>query len=698
MADPADLPSPATGSTPVPAAGPALAAPVPRHVGELRRLLEIVALCGLVIAQPLLDVIGRSPDFFLFHGATTTEILLLVAVYTLIPPLVCWLPGLLVALAGPGPRRVAHLVTVGVLLGALAVQVGKHLLPVRGPLLLGIAVLLGTAGAWAYRRWSGLRQLLRLAAVGPVIFVTLFAFTSPASAVVLATERDGSGPGVAADGTEHPPVVVLILDELPLLSLLGPDGHVDAERYPHFAALAAGSTWYRNATAVSGWTPYALPAMLTGRYPQREVAPHYTSHPDNLFTALGGTYRIEAQESITELCPPSLCAGDDGVTGSALPVLLRETGSLLGQILSPVDSHDDPTASLREPTRADVDGPTDPRFRFHTLDDNQPARFAEFIADLTAADETATLHFLHLLMPHAPWSYLPSGMRYDAPGDLPNEGAGWIELARQRHLAQLGYTDTLIGQTLAALRASGRYDDALLVVTADHGVSFTLGEQGRGLGAVRAAPAEVLWVPTFVKEPGQQVGRIDDRNWEHVDLLPTIAEHARVELPFDVDGRCGGCAPRERADKQFRDVPGEPVTVPGPQTFAALIDGRAGPPSPAPLVPELVGRAVDDLAIADDGGVRARIDNADEYAAVDLRGGQLPAVAYGELPSSVADGTPVAVALNGRIATVVPALAPDAAGRRFAVLLTDESAFRTGRNELELFVVADDGGLRRLYP
>ncbi|MFV2088505.1 sulfatase-like hydrolase/transferase [Micromonospora sp. LOL_021] len=680
--------------------GTAAAVPAPRtqRSTELRRLLEIVALCGLVVAQPLLDVVGRSPDFFLFHGAGTTEILLLVAFYVVVPPLVCWLPGALIGLAGPPVRRTAHLVTVGLLLVALAVQVGKHLLPIRGLPLLTAALLAAAAVTWAYQRWGGLGQLLRLAAVGPAVFVVLFVFTSPASAVVLGSEQTSAGPGTATGDGEHPPVVVLILDELPLLSLLGPDGRIDAERYPHFAELAAGSTWYRNATAVSGWTPYALPAMLSGRYPEREVAPHYSQHPDNLFSALGGTYQVRAQESITELCAPSRCAAEP--TTAALPVLFQETAALLGQILSPVENHDDPTASFREPTRRDagltgtaaagVDAPTDPRFRFDALDDNQPARFTTFLDGLATPDQGPTLHFLHLLMPHAPWSYLPSGVRYEAPEDFPNEGAGWVELARQRHLAQLGYTDGLIGQTLAALRSSGRYDDALLVVTADHGVSFTLGEQGRGMGAVRAAPAEVLWVPTFVKEPGQQAGRVDDRNWEHVDLLPTIAAHAGIDLPFEVDGRCGSCPPRERADKQFRDVPGEPVTVPGPATFTALTTGQAGPPLPAPLVPELVGRPVTDLPVTDD-GVRASVSNAGSYTDVDPASGNLPALAYGELPDQVTTGAPLAVAVNGRIATVVPALAPDAKGRRFAALITDESLWRSGDNRVEIFEVVGDG-------
>jgi hypothetical protein len=37
---------------------------------DLWALAELFALSGLVIAQPVLDVTGRSPDFFLFRRAT----------------------------------------------------------------------------------------------------------------------------------------------------------------------------------------------------------------------------------------------------------------------------------------------------------------------------------------------------------------------------------------------------------------------------------------------------------------------------------------------------------------------------------------------------------------------------------------------------------------------------------------------------
>ncbi|MEV0156469.1 sulfatase-like hydrolase/transferase [Micromonospora sp. NPDC050686] len=653
---------------------------------ELRRALEVAALVGLVVTQPMLDVLGRSPDFFLFHRARQRDVLLLVALIAVLPTLPVALLGAVSRLAGRAVRAAVHTGLVGLLIAALAVQVGRHVTPLRGVPLLLVAALAGAAGAAAHRRWRAPARVLRLAAVGPPVFVLLFLFASPASAVVL-PRGEGGAAGQAGPGA-HPPIVMIVLDEFPLQSLLGPDGKVDAGRYPHFAELAGGATWYRNATGVSGWTPYALPAMLTGRYPTKGVAPHYSQYPDNLFTVLGGLYDVRAEESITRLCPPSRCE-QPSTPEQGLGVLVRESGKLLRQVTAPVDSRIDPEESYREKTAAEagLDAaepvPDDPKFRFDSLDDNQPARFTSFLAGLRPTARP-TLHFLHLLMPHAPWAFLPSGARYDAPEDLPNDGAGWVDLARARHLAQLGYTDRLIGETLRTLRASGLYDKALVVVTADHGVSFRQDWQGRGMGAIEHAADQVAWVPMFVKEPGQRTGRVDDRNWQHVDLLPTVADYAHVRIPWRVEGRSARQAPRDPADKRFYDRPGEPVTITG------------GVPAPLPPVPvhPLVGTEAGGRAVG--GGGSATVANLAAFRDVRASDGELPALVWGTVPASVPDGTLLAVAVNGRIGAVVPVVPADAGGRRFAALLPDDRLYRVGKNQLDVFRVGPGDTLRRL--
>jgi hypothetical protein len=661
---------------------------------EFPYALEILALTGLVIAQPVLDVTGQSPDFFLFYGAGRLDILALVAIVVLVPPVVLWGIGALVGLAGPRARRIAHAATIALLVAALAVQIGKHTLPLRGIPLALVAVAVAAGATYAYLRWKVPGQLLRVAAVGPVVFVALFALVSPVSAVVLPNDAAKAEQGVARASASHPPVVMLMLDEFPLVSLLGPDGRIDAERYPNIAALAGASTWYRDATGVSGWTPFAMPAMLSGRYPQRDVAPHYAAYPDNLFTLLGGLYDMDVQESITELCPPSECDRARRDRGG-LPVLLDETAGLLGQIASPRDEPaSDPEASYRESTLAEASAafvPTDAKFRWDTLDDNQPSRFTSFLSGLTPR-ATPTLHFLHLLMPHTPWNYLPSGTRYDAPEDMPLDGPGWVETAEQRHLAQVGYTDRLIGEMVTRLKQTGLWDRAVVVVTADHGVSFTNGAQGRGMGAVGPAPEEVLWVPTFVKAPYQNTGAVDDRNWQHVDLLPTVADLAGVDVPWKVDGVDAVRGSRDGTEKTWSDVPGKPVTIRGTAPFDAIKAGRGGPPAVLPALPDLVGQKPQN---AYDAGLEpAEIGNLDDFADVDPAGGTIPALVYGSLPPEIADGTPIAVAVNGTIGAVTRAGFADKQGRRFAALVRDEKLFVPGENRLEIYAVTADGQVR----
>ena len=123
------------------------------------------------------------------------------------------------------------------------------------------------------------------------------------------------------------PVVMVVLDELPTVSLLRSDGELDAVRYPNFARLAEDATWFRNATTVHEWTTGAVPPMLTGQRP--DGLPLFIDHPNNLFTLLGGAYDLNVHESQTHLCPPSLCDPDrDPLPERVGSLLLRPLGRL----------------------------------------------------------------------------------------------------------------------------------------------------------------------------------------------------------------------------------------------------------------------------------------------------------------------------------------------------------------------------------
>ena len=89
---------------------------------------------------------------------------------------------------------------------------------------------------------------------------------------------------------------------------------------------------------------------------------------------------------------------------------------------------------------------------------------------------------------------------------------GWANQAwpmavnRQAQLLQLAYTDRLLGEVIDRLEKQGIWDDALVVVTADHGEGFIPGGAGRQLTDEPESQAQVAWVPMFLKEPGQSKG------------------------------------------------------------------------------------------------------------------------------------------------------------------------------------------------
>ncbi|HEV2896166.1 MAG TPA: sulfatase-like hydrolase/transferase, partial [Actinomycetota bacterium] len=507
---------------------------------RLWAFFELFALVGFVVAQPTLDVLGKAPDFFLFRRAGRAEILILVLAVTVLPALGLWLAEQLAGLAGERARRLVHVAMVAGLLAVLALQVGKNLTSVRGPALVAIGVAGGVAGGLLYANWDGFKLWLRYLAPAPLAFALLFLLVSPVSKLVLPQPGgtvDANSPGVRIN-PEHP-VVMILLDEFPTTSLLDSKGQVDARLYPNFAKLAGQSTWYRNATAVSGLTNWAVPSMLSGRYPtaaQKDASPTAAQYPDNLFTLLGRSYDVEEFQVVTQLCPAEVCKAtrDSAPSGAGLKTTLRDSARVFKRIVWPRDVDENPTGTWltadpeaeAKPVPKPGNGPVSPILE-EIEQGNEPRQYYNFVQSIEGTDKP-TFYFLHLLLPHQPWHYLPDGRKYTDRGDGRNAN-GWTsepwppQLSRQRHLMQTGETDRLLGQIMRRLQEQGMYDDTLFVVTADHGMSFKPSEFGRRQ-ATDGNVDQVLWVPLFIKAPGQTEGQANERNWEHVDLVPTVAE------------------------------------------------------------------------------------------------------------------------------------------------------------------------------
>ena len=646
------------------------------------RLVHLTAVWAYGVSQPLFVLIDGNPELLLSRGLSRLEIVLFAVLLAVVPPLLAiayaWLAGRVSAWVGD----VVYLVLLGAGLVPLATRLLK---PVDAGLLLAATLVaaLAVAGVVAYARWHAMRLFLGYSIVVPVVGLLWFVNGLP----TLTDEAEAAQVRVGSPA----PVVFLLLDELPASSLMTRSGEIDTVRYPSFARLARESTWYRNATTVHEWTSDAAPSIVTGRVIRSSKLATADNYPENLFTLLGGSYALNVHESYaTRLCPGELCPREHVSSLSSGVDLFVDSIRLWVSRSLPRSMSEEVV-----PVHYDVGLQAESASSLHEFD--------AFLDEVSAMQGDEVLAYSHLLLPHAPWRFLPSGDEYDFHGM-----DGWLASEHwdddpwpvlqgyQRHLLQLEYTDRQLGRLLRRLERRGLWDRALAVVVADHGVSFRAGEGRRPLTAHNLA--DIVNVPMFVKLPSQRLGRVDDRPARSIDLLPTIADVLGIRLPWKTDGRSLLAAPVER--DVLVDLRGGEVRH---ASLAAMIHDREmtlrrkgaafgeGHDSLYRIGASrrLLGRDVSGVR-GRSSTVEVRLDDAGEFRDVRPGSGFVPARISGRVTAGrLEPGMELAIAVDGRVQALTRTLVGRDAGRFRA--LVPETAFRPGANEVEVFLVSGKG-------
>ena len=664
------------------------------------------AIWAFAVAQPLYDVLRRNPEFFIAHRAGLADLLLFTLLVSAVLPLAVAVLWLLPTRWWTGARLPMAAMLAGALIAVLASQLLAHRVPLPTPAHVLVALAAGLAGGWAYWSRPGFRSVLTAATAAVVIFPAIF-LLHPAMATFVRTEtRDEQA--AAQIGREAPPIVFLVFDQLPVSSLMDARGGIDRERYPGFAALADTATWYRNATTVADFTGWALPPILTGLRPTPEKRPTSQSYPFNLFTWLGGTYRIESFEPITQLCPERLC---DARSGTRLD---RVLGMLVdGSVVYLATALPEGPRQWLPPLTNDWKNFIDAQrwqrrwVTERNSDRRQPPQ--ELIAGISRDDPAPTLYFAHTLLPHEPYVYLRSGQTFSAPGTMIGVRPRGLwspdpwpsTLAYQRHLLQLEFVDGIVARMLDRLRAEGLLERALVVVTSDHGVSFRPDRPFKGLR--QDTLSDMMSVPLFIKAPGQRRGVVSDRNVQSVDVMPTLASILGVPLTWKAEGLDAGSSVDPGSKKLLhhtgatKSMELDPSWLAGERDKAVArkvsLFGDGSWRAPAPGSRELLGRLVADLDVAD-GDVMALVDSPQRFRQVALDSDELPVTISGRLRT--AEGGPasgeLAVAVGGRIVALTRTFDPADAPRDSWRALIDPAALKSGRNAVEVFVVPQAPG------
>lgn len=134
--------------------------------------------------------------------------------------------------------------------------------------------------------------------------------------------------------------------------------------------------------------------------------------------------------------------------------------------------------------------------------------------------------------------------------------AGYVRSAVERYDTAIRYATDALGALLDELRAAGRFDEALVVVTADHGDEFF--EHG-GFSHGYTLHEEVLRVPLLVKLPHQREARRIGERVALTDVFATIADAVGADAGPAVDSR--SLVPLIRGEGEVRDPDPLPLLV-----------------------------------------------------------------------------------------------------------------------------------------
>jgi arylsulfatase A-like enzyme len=316
------------------------------------------------------------------------------------------------------------------------------------------------------------------------------------------------GCGGRGGGDGPPPDIVLVtIESLRTDHLSVYTG--ERETDPALARLAAESMVYDRAHAVTSWTLTSHASLFTGLYPSVHRTTRPLSRLDDSYVTLAEELAARGYQTAAIVSGPFLRTQHNLNQGF-------EHYDESPANASHSDAHGDVTNPAMERAIArffdEVRDPSRPLFLFAYYWDPHydfipPAPF-----DTMFVDDACT----------------PIDMRRFETGDTVHPGMadGELRYVRSQYDGEIRWTDEHLDRLFERLKRELRWEDAAIVVTADHGEEFfDHGEKGHKNNLYD----ETVHVPLIVKYPGGEPRGRDDRLVSLVDVMPTL-------LPLTGDG------------------------------------------------------------------------------------------------------------------------------------------------------------------
>ena len=340
------------------------------------------------------------------------------------------------------------------------------------------------------------------------------------------------------------PLVLIVLDEFPVYILFNENLEIDGERFPFLRQFANKSTWYRNTTAVYDQTTIAVPAILTGqKTTSLDNLPIADNYPKNLFNVMPSHYMINAFETNTWLCAGRQCNNFDLFQDVKLKILLKNIFYLGRMLLLEQKKLDD---ILSHNAINFINKKTDNNLTGQNIKNIEKGDISS-IKQFFKADGKGRpgFYFVHFLLPHEPYERLPNGDKHscfvndyslvDKNKKNPEEWEWYTHVKNQLLSMQTVFTDNKLNEIISTLKNNKIYDDSIIVVISDHGISHQSGEYKRTVTENNLA--DIAQVPLFIKYPNQKTGEIIDFPATTLDVYPTILAAIGLDIPKNIDGQ-----------------------------------------------------------------------------------------------------------------------------------------------------------------
>lgn len=320
-----------------------------------------------------------------------------------------------------------------------------------------------------------------------------------------------------SEGRPRPLNVLLITLDTLRADRLTPYGYEARDVTPRLDAFAAESVVFDNAFSNSSFTPPAHASILTGRFPSEHGLMHWSQQLRELPTAAERFadvgYRTAAITPLKTLFRLGLDRGFEATfeppyTEAEGLYLLADAETINAEMLPWLLDADDPRPYFAWLHYYDA----------HRVFGRQGERWARRYNDGHDIAVGATEAWYQLRA--KPYGDKKSQSQL-SPAD--------VTFIADRYDGGLAFLDQQLGSLFDALAADSRWDDTLIVITADHGEVFDEHDEEWFAHDPYLFEPNIK-VPLFVRLPGgHHAGlRIEDLV-QGVDILPTVLELARID-------------------------------------------------------------------------------------------------------------------------------------------------------------------------